>query len=362
MEDLFNTMAGTISEGIDGSFSQEMIDDSAARAADFFSSGIQSGLESDAQSVINLEVTSSPFDDSFHFGDQFFAPESFANLGLSEQHVLDLCMAHEGTGTMLHGMDVHFDGYQVELCSDFMAGVRAGLDGMDVSQIGQALADIPHESGHADGSFRAEAFSDGFAFANEFMETYNHAPVFNDCLESYSNGHLSDLAEQAQLGDQLYVQECELAHLRHFAEANPDNEMAQRQYQECEAKCHALQDEFEQKFSALHETGHDMSEPTGTSRYGIHPNDGEYHPSFGYKDGLYTESEIESHKHDVQNKIDYQKSRIHHLKDDIRYEMHHGNSNAKLSSLNSSLNDAVRDLDKAKADLKAWENTKPKKE
>ena len=359
MEDLFNTMAGAISEGMDAPFSQEMMDDSVARAADFFDFGNQSGLETDAHSVVNLEVTSSPFDNSFHFGDHFFAPESFANLGLSEQNVLDLCMTHEGTGAMLHGMDVHFDGYQEELCGDFMAGVRAGLDGIDMSQIGQALADIPHEPGHADGSFRAEAFSDGFAFANEYMETHHQAPVFNECLESYSDGHLSGLSEQAQLGDQLYMQECETAHLRHVAEANPENVEAKRMYYESMAKCHDLRNEYAQKYPAFHEIGYGTPKSTGNGTY---PNDGEYHPSFGYKDDLYTKSEIASHKHDAQNKIDHQESRIHELKHKIEYESKYGNSNAKLSSLNSSLNDAIRKLNDAKADLKAWENTKPKKD
>lgn len=126
-----------------------------------------------------------------------------------------------------------------------------------------------------------------------------------------------------------------------------------------EAECRALQDELEQKCSAMFETDHDVSESTEASAY---PAEDEYHPAFGaHKDNLYTKSEIESHKHEVQNEIDYQKNRIHGLKKDIEYEIGHGNSNAKLSSLNSSLNDAIRKLNKAKADLKAWENTKPKK-
>lgn len=126
-----------------------------------------------------------------------------------------------------------------------------------------------------------------------------------------------------------------------------------------EAECQALQDELEQKCSALFETDHDVSESAEASAYLA---EDECHPTFGaHKDNLYTKSEIESHKHEVQNEIDYQKSRIHHLKNEIRYEANHGNSNAKLSSLGASLRDAERDLASAKADLKAWENTKPKK-
>lgn len=347
MEDLFNTMAVTVSEGMDAPFSQEMMDDSVARAAAFFDFGNQPGLETGAHPVMNL------------FGDHFFAPESFANLGLSGQNVLDLCMAHEGTGAMLHGMDVHFDGYQEELCRDFMAGVRACLDGMDMSQIEHALADIPHEPGHAAGSFRAEAFSDGFAFANEYMETHHQAPVFNECLESYSDRHLSDLSERAQLGDHLFVQECETAHLRHVAEANPDNVEAKRMYYESMTKCHELRNEYAQKYPAFHEIGYGTPKSTGNGTY---PNDGEYHPSFGYKDYLYTKSEIESHKHDAQKEIDHQVKRIETIQKNIRHEAKHGTSKSKLSSLNSSLEDAIRKLNDAKADLKAWENTKPKKD
>lgn len=88
----------------------------------------------------------------------------------------------------------------------------------------------------------------------------------------------------------------------------------------------------------------------------------EYHPTFGYKDNLYTKNEIDSHKHEAQNEIDYQKSRIERIKKDMSYEASHNASKAKIDSLQSSLNSAKRELDKAKAKLKAWEDTKPKKQ
>lgn len=256
MEDLFNIIATNYSDSLDGLLTPDMMDDSVARANDFFDLGGHLGLGADTPTPLSFEGVDFFVEDSCHFEDQVFNPNSFIELGFTGQDALDLLITHEGTSTILHDMDVHFDGFQEELCSDYMTGVRAGLAGMEVSQIEYALADIPQELGHADGDFRAEAFSEGVAFANEFMETHGQPPTFNDCLEEYNNGHMHDLADLAQLEDQLYIQECEIDHYHGLLESQPDNKWARQQLQESEAQYQEIRTELENKNVAFTGNGH----------------------------------------------------------------------------------------------------------
>lgn len=363
MEDIFNIIATNYSDSFDGSLTPEVMDDSIARANDFFDLGGRLGFETETSSPLNFEGTDSFVEDSYHFEDQVFNPTSFVELGFTGQDSLDLLITHEGTGAILNDMDVHFDGFQEELCSDYVTGVRAGLAGMDVSQIESALADISQESGHANGDFRAEAFSEGVAFANEFMETHGQPPTFNDCLEGYNNGHMQNLADLARLEDQLFAQECEMAHYQHLAEEQPDNEMAQQQYQESEARCREMRSELEQKRSEVLGDNSSLLDSTESSRLHSRLIGEGYHPTFGYKDGLYTKEEIEAHMRETKNEFEHQKSRIAAISKKISHETHLEHpSKAKLDSLKSDMNDATRKMEKAAAENKAWSNTVPNKQ
>lgn len=365
MEDLFNMIANTWDDGAswnyDTPMTQEMIDDSVSRAQNFFDLGGSLGIELGDQNPLGFEGASHFVDDAFGFKgfeDSFFNPAQFEGIGLSAQDSLDLLMTHEGTQVVLNGMETGFNSFQKELCSAYMAGAQAGLIGMDVSQIEHSFAEIPQQMGHADGDFRAAAFAEGVAFANEFMETYGLAPSFMDCLESYTDGQVAHgLADMAQIGDQLYVQECEMAHYRGLVEAQPGDEMALQQYDESLAKYNALHAEYEQKLATMGEGSFFSEIVSGHDNW---PVEGEYHPTFGHKDNLFTKSEIEAHKHEAQRKIDYEKSRIEHLKKELEYAGKNSEK-SKIVSLDSSLKDAKGKLSAAQSDLRAWENTKPKK-
>ena len=365
MEELFSTIANALDDGTSWSYdapmTHEMMDDAIARVNGFFDDGSSLGMEWGGQNVLGLEGTSHFGDDSYGFKgfeDSFFNPAQFEGMGLSSQDALDLLLTHVGTQETLHHMETHFNAFQEELCCDYMAGVRAAINGMDISQMEQALSEIPQQMGHADGSFRVEAFADGFAFGQGFVETHGQQlPTFNDSLEGFSGEHMQDLADLARLGDQLYAQECEMAHYRGLVEAQPGDEMALQQYDESLAKYNALHAEYEQKLATMGE-GSSFSEIV--SGHGNWPVEGEYHLTFGHKDNLFTKSEIEAHKHKAQNEIDYQKSRIEHLKKELAYAGSHEAEKSKISSLRSSLDDATGKLSAAKSNLKAWENTKPK--
>lgn len=65
-----------------------------------------------------------------------FNREQLLDMGISGKDSLDLVMTHEGTHRVLQGMEhLEFDAHQEELCCDYMAGVRAGLNNMDVYQM-----------------------------------------------------------------------------------------------------------------------------------------------------------------------------------------------------------------------------------
>lgn len=365
MEDLFGTIANALDNGTSWSYdtpmTHEMMDDAIARALNFFEADGSLGMGLGEQSVLGLEGASLFVDDAFGFKgfeDSFFNPVQFEGLGMSAQDGLDLMMTHAGTDAMLQNMETHFNAFQKELCCDYMAGVRAGLNGIDVSQIENSFTEIPQQMGHADGDYRAAAFTEGVAFANEFMEAHGIEPSFMDCLESYTDGQVAHgLADMAQLGDQLYAQECEIAHYRGLVEAQPGDEMARQQYEESLAKYNTLHAEYVQKLAAMDE-GSSFSETSlGCDNW---PVEGEYHPTFGHKDNLITKSEIEAHKHEVQSKIDHEKSRIEHLKKELEYAGKNSEK-SKIVSLDSSLKDAKGKLSAAQSDLRAWENTKPKK-
>ena len=290
MEDLFNMIAATwddgSSSGLDAPMTSEMMDDSVARAHDFFDVGSSLEMGLGGQNAFGLEGANHFVGESFGFmgfEDSFFNPSQFEGMGLSAQDSLDLLMTHEGTEVLLNGMDTGFNSFQEELCCDYMAGVRAGLIGMDVSHIEHSFSEIPLQMGHADGDYRAAAFAEGVAFANEFVGIHGSEPSFMDCLESYNDGQIAhDIADMARLEDQLFGYECQMEHYQHQLEARPDDEGAQQQYAEIAKEYDALKAEFEQKQTTL-KGGDDT---IGESRQGMLPSKNEYHPSFGYKDNL----------------------------------------------------------------------------
>ena len=63
-----------------------------------------------------------------------FNREQLLDMGISGKDGLDLVMTHEGTHRVLQGMEhLEFNSHQEELCCDYMAGVRAGLNGIGIT-------------------------------------------------------------------------------------------------------------------------------------------------------------------------------------------------------------------------------------
>lgn len=143
------------------SLSDEMISQSVKETCDFF--------HIDEPAIVSEGWTTGVYpnnDFTLHDDVLIFNRDQLLDMGISGKDVLDLVMTHEGTHRVLQGMEhLEFDSHQEELCCDYMAGVRAGLNGIDVSQI--------------------ESIEAGIRFAQEYYAEYNIAPTFNECLDSF---------------------------------------------------------------------------------------------------------------------------------------------------------------------------------
>lgn len=209
MEEIFSAIA----EGWDNGFadasenvlSQDIISDSISKANDFFypdgSFGLsgESTMHGDGYSVL---------DDSLYNCMQL---DSF---GITGQEALDMALAYEGTSQMLHEMDYGFSSHQGELCCDFMAGVRAGVNDTDVSQMTDFLNNQPYSEGHTLGLLRADIMEEGFKYAQDYMDGQHDSPNFAECLDQFQESHAKEYSEIAKLMDDRYSADCEMLHYK----------------------------------------------------------------------------------------------------------------------------------------------------
>ena len=106
--------------------------------------------------------------------------------GISGLDCFGILMTHDGAHRKLQGIDTGFSSHQEELCCDYMAGVRAGLNGMAEGEIETSLADIAENPSHTNGVLRIEAIEVGVAFAHDYLVAHNGVPpTFSDCLEHF---------------------------------------------------------------------------------------------------------------------------------------------------------------------------------
>ena len=166
----------------------EMIVNSVQQASDFFNIDNPMAIAEDWTTGVYPNMDISPIDDVL-----IFNREQLVGMGITEQEGLDLVMTHECAHRALQGMShLGFDSHQEELCCDFMAGVRAGLNGIDVSQMENSLADTPVSDTHPGGADRVDSIEEGVKFAQEYYAAHGIAPTFSDCLDYFSENVISN--------------------------------------------------------------------------------------------------------------------------------------------------------------------------
>lgn len=160
----------------------EMIIQSVQEASDFFNMNAPMNIHEDWTTGVMTGMSFTENDDILVFNRQ-----QMLDMGITDKEGFDLVMTHEGAHRKLQGMDTGFTSHQEELCCDYMAGVRAGLNGMAEGKLESSLAGTAESSSHPDGAARVEAIEAGVAFAHDYMEAHNGVPpTFSDCLEHFN--------------------------------------------------------------------------------------------------------------------------------------------------------------------------------
>lgn len=173
-----------------GGLTDEMITLSVQEASDFFNMNAPMDVHEDWTTGVMTGMSFTENDDILVFN-----REQMYNMGITDKEGFDLVMTHEGAHRALQGMETGFDAHQEELCCDYMAGVRAGLNGMDEGKMQASLADSIECETHPDGMARVQAIENGVSFAHDYMDTYGVAPTFSDCLEHFEE--LYDISQDA---------------------------------------------------------------------------------------------------------------------------------------------------------------------
>lgn len=160
----------------------EMVINAVTSACDFF--GIPEVPVVNAQGVCIWPNDSSTYDDDV-FG---FNREQLMNLGITGEDSLTLVYTHECAHRMLQG--AYNDNWEEELACDFFAGVRAGLQGINIDNFEAALGATPGGSTHPNGALRADFIEYGQQVAKE-LSARGIEVTYDNCLARL-NEHIED--------------------------------------------------------------------------------------------------------------------------------------------------------------------------
>lgn len=164
------------------SLTDEMVLLSVQEASDFFNLHAPMDVHEDWTTGVITGIPFTENDDILVFNRQ-----QMLDMGITDKEGFDLVMTHEGAHRALQGMNTGFDSHQEELCCDYMAGVRAGLNGMDEGKMEASLSGTAESESHPDGAARVEAIEAGVSFAHDYMEAHNGTPpTFSDCLDHFN--------------------------------------------------------------------------------------------------------------------------------------------------------------------------------
>lgn len=124
-----------------------------------------------------------------------FNREQMSEMGITDKMGFDLVMTHEAAHRALDGLELNFNSHQEELCCDFMAGVRAGLNGLDEHKMELSLGKTDESLSHPGGIERVIAIEKGVAYAQKYMSDHGgDAPSFQSCLDEFNGSSICERA------------------------------------------------------------------------------------------------------------------------------------------------------------------------
>jgi hypothetical protein len=194
MESLFDFIYDRIPDSWFDSFhkawgdnlTDEVIVQSVQEASDFFNLNAPINVHEDWTTGVMTGMDFTENDDILVFNRQ-----QMQEMGITDKEGFDLVMTHEGAHRALQGIDTGFNSHQEELCCDYMAGVRAGLNGMDEGKMIASLENTTESLSHPDGEKRVQAIEAGVAFAHAYRESHNGLPpTFSDCMEHFEKSDI----------------------------------------------------------------------------------------------------------------------------------------------------------------------------
>lgn len=130
-----------------------------------------------------------------------FSRDQLDNMGITDKEGLDLVMTHEAAHRVLQGSGIYFTSHQEELCCDYMAGVRAGLNNLDATKMENSLADTHESISHPDGQDRVAAIERGQQFARDYYAQHGVSPSLQECLAHFGQDLPHIQHEQITLRD-----------------------------------------------------------------------------------------------------------------------------------------------------------------
>lgn len=195
-----NEFLNSIHNNYGFTLSDKEIAESVQKASDFFHLNSPKDVREDWTTGVILGMKQKGSDDVLCYN-----RDQMNKMGITDREGFDLVMTHEGAHRALQFMEDRYNSHQEELCCDFLAGVRAGLNGMDEEKLIQSLENTAETDTHPDGKLRAEVIRAGAQYAKEYMAINNEAPSFSKCLERFDkkldemSGSILDVAKDINL-------------------------------------------------------------------------------------------------------------------------------------------------------------------
>lgn len=159
----------------------DMVAQSALEAGRFFGLPDPNAITPADQTCMMNWMKDSFFDDVIGFNQQ-----QLIDMGITTKEAVDLVMSHEAAHRIFQNYDfsgVNDGAWEHELAADFMAGVRAGIDGINTDQFTDSL-NGPGASTHPSGNLRADFIDSGKEFVEQWRLGHNgESPSFEECKD-----------------------------------------------------------------------------------------------------------------------------------------------------------------------------------
>lgn len=180
------TMGAFLIQAYEHSLPEEMIHTAVQRACDFF----QIPEVQVVESIQTCEWSNNPYT---YFDDVIgFNRDELKDMHIHGLDALTLIFTHEMTHRVLQGLHNNLDPWTEESACDFMMGVNAGLNHMDVSDVIGSLGKTHGWLTHPTGEIRAEMIE----YGRQYAEQLGHRdviPTFDQCMQEF-NIHMCEQA------------------------------------------------------------------------------------------------------------------------------------------------------------------------